>query len=324
MLSHLSPAVYDLFNKYPGYYFKGRGNAGAGRDLVYKTLNDDKIIKEISNSNEYNNSLKFMDGFTTDLSINAGLIDVSCFLNINQVCERRNIFGIPNQVIIMDTGIHFEFDLLKIFKFDFLKNNTGDAPVNYSSLINIGLNVADSMLITYNINEKKISPSSGFVFKWNRNSLGFKYEYEYRKKTNKEYISTSLAENDIDYIYLMNMEGYSKFLQKDYGHRFISTFETDVEWLYNLIASLYQLTNYPLFSLEYKMEINRYDYYQIVSPEPYDLFMMTAKLTLDLHKNIQGGISTSLAIENFRSRIDNNINREIFSYEIVGNISFIF
>ena len=324
VLSHFSPAVYNLFGRYPGYYFKGRGNAGAGRDLVYKTLNDDQIIKGISNSNEYNNSLKLMDGFTTDMAVDAGIVDVTCFWNINQVCERRNIFGIPNQVLIMDTGINFEFDLLKIFKFDFLKKNSSDGSTYYSSLINIGVNVTDSMLITYNINEKRIAPSCGIVFKWNRSSLGFKYEYDYRIKTNKEYISLDLDEDDRDYIYLMNMEGNSKFIEKDYGHKFVSTFETDVVWLYNLFSNLYQLTNTPLFSIEYRMELNRYDYYRIVSPEPYDLFMLTSKLTLDLHKNIQGGISGSLAIENFRSRVDNNINREIFSYEIVGNISFIF
>jgi hypothetical protein len=52
--------------------------------------------------------------------------------------------------------------------------------------------------------------------------------------------------------------------------------------------------------------------------------MLTSKLTLDLHQNIQGGISGSLAIENFRNRDDDNITREVFSYEIVGSISFIF
>jgi len=213
---------------------------------------------------------------------------------------------------------------LKIFKFDFLKNSSEDSSAYYSSLINIGLNVTDSMLITYNINEKKISPSGGIIFKWNRNSIGFKYEYEYRIRTNEEYISVNLAENDRDYIYLMNMEGNNKFIEKDYGHKFTSTFETDVVWLYNIFSNFYQLTNTPLFSIEYKMEINRYDYYIIISPEPYDLFMLTSKLTLDLHKNIQGGISGSLAIENFRNRDDNNITREVFSYEIVGSISFIF
>ena len=140
----------------------------------------------------------------------------------------------------------------------------------------------------------------------------------------KEYISLNLEADDRDYIYFMNMEGHNKFIEKDYGHKFITTFETDVVWLYNLFSGLYQLTNTPLFSLEYRMDINRYDYYRIVSPEPYDLFMLTSKLTLDLHKNIQGGISGSLAIENFRNRVDNDINREVFSYEIVGNISFIF
>ena len=324
VLSNFSSPVYNLFGRYPGYYFKGRGNAGSGRDLVYSTLNDDRVIKGIGSYGEYNNSLRLMDGFTTDLSIDTGIVDISCFWNINQVCERRNIFGIPNQILIMDTGINFEFDILKIFKFDFLKNGGSGGSSYYSSLINIGLNVADSMLITYNINEKKVSPSCGIVFKWNRNSLGFKYDYEYRIKTNKEYISTDLDEDDRDYIYLMNMEGNNKFIEKDYGHRFTSTFETDVVWLYNLFSGLYQFTNTPLFSIEYRMEINRYDYYKIVSPEPYDLFILTSKLTLDLHKNIQGGLSGSLAIENFRNRVDNNINREVFSYEIVGNISFIF
>jgi len=191
-------------------------------------------------------------------------------------------------------------------------------------LINLGLNIADSRLITYNINEKKIAPSSGIVFKWDRSSLSFKYEFACRKKQNEEYISTDLVEGDRDYIYLLNMEGNSSFREEDFGHKFSTVYETDVGWLYNFFSGFYKLTGLPVFSVEYKMEKNSYDYLNAVSPEPYDLQMIASGLKMDLHKNVQGGLSGKMALEKFRNRENEGISREVISYEITANVVFIF
>jgi hypothetical protein len=72
------------------------------------------------------------------------------------------------------------------------------------------------------------------------------------------------------------------------------------------------------------MEINRYDYFKTVSPEPYDLFMVSSDLNLDLHKNVQGSLSGKMALEKFRNRENNGISRQVLSYEINAGISFIF
>ncbi len=323
VLSGISPLVYNLIGNYPGIYFKGRGNAAGGREIVYGTFNDYHGIKDICSSNEYGNSLKLTDKFTTDLSVDLDSFTFSVSGSLSQVCERSNIYGIPNQVIIADSGINFEFDLMKIFNFGFFKNH-GDNLFYHSSTLSLGLNFTDNMLITSNINEKVVSPQFGFVLKWDRSSLGFKYEFNYRKKNNYDYISTDLVEGDSDYIYLENMEGNKEFKEQDYGNKFSTLYETDVLWLYNFFSNFYKLTGNPIFSIEYRMEINRYDYFVSVSPEPYDLFMLTSKLKLDLHKNIQGGFSGTMALEKYRNRDDNSVSNEVKSYDISASISFIF
>lgn len=323
VLSELSSSAYNLFSNYPGYYFKGRGNCGKGRDLISGTLNDDDGISDITTSSEYNNSLKLMDRFTSDFSIDADIFRFFTSGTLSQVCERSNVYGIPNQVLIADAGFSFEFDLMKIFNFSFFRKN-GEGLSYHSSLLELGLNYTDSMLITYNIDEKKITPKAGIVFKWDRSSLGFNYEFDYREKNNKEFIDTNLDEDDEDYIYLQNMEGNSRFSEEDFGHKFSSIYETDVGWLYSFFSNYYKLTGIPVFSLEYKMELNRYDYFRTVSPEPYDLQMIISELTLDLHKNVQGGLSGSLAQEKFRNRENNGVSREVRSYEVSASISLIF
>ena len=322
-LSDLSSPVFNLMARYPGFYFNKRGNAAAGRDLVYGTLNNDDGIRDISSTNDYNNSLKLMDRFTVDMSADMDFFRFFSSGSISQVCERSNIYGIPNQAVVADAGINFEFDLMHIFNFGFFRSN-GEGLTYHSSLINFGLNIADSRLITYNINEKKIAPTAGIIFKWDRSSLSFKYEFDYRKKQNKEYISTDLAEGDRDYIYLLNMEGNSKFREEDFGNKLSTVYETDVGWLYNFFSGFYKLTGIPVFSLEYRMEKNSYDYLKTVSPEPYDLQMITSGLKMDLHKNVQGGLSGRMALEKFRNRENNGISREVISYEITADVVFIF
>lgn len=323
VLSGLSSPVYNLIGNYPGYYFKGRGNAAKGRDIIYGTLNDNNRIKEIDASTEYANSLKLIDNFSIDFSLNAGQFNFSAMSRLSQVSERTDVYGIPNQVVTLESGFNFEFNLMKIFNFGFFRNN-GEGLEYHTSILEAGLNFADSMLITYNINEKKITPSTGIIFKWNRNSLGFKYAFDYRKRQNREYINTDLTEGDDDYIYLSNIEGNSAFREEDFGHTFSVVYKTDVGWLYYFFSSYYQLTGIPVFSIEYKQQMNRYDYFQTVSPEPYDLYMLTSDLILDLHKNVQGALTGKMAIENYRNRDTDGISKQVMSYEVSASLSFIF
>lgn len=323
ILSGLSSSVYNLFKYYPGYYFRGRGNFGKGRDMVYDIFNDDYNIKDISSTGDYNNSLKLIDKFTADFSVDLDIIKFYYTGSLNQVCERSNIYGIPNQVVSADGGVNFEFDLMRILGFGFFRKN-GEGLPYHSSLLNLGLNYTDSKLITYNIHEKKVSPSIELILKWDRSSLGFKYELDYRKRNDKDYININLNEWDSDYIYLENMEGTNEFSEKDMGHKFSSIYETDVGWIYSFFSKFYKLTGIPIFSIEYKMERDRYDYFNSVSPEPYDLYMVTSELKLDLHKNVQGGIKGKVALENFRNRENEGVSKQVRSYEISASISIIF
>ena len=120
------------------------------------------------------------------------------------------------------------------------------------------------------------------------------------------------------------MQTLNSFRERDRGYSFSSLYETDVHWIYNLLSGLYELISYPIFSLEYSLLINRYDYSDTVSPEPYDQHLITEKLTIDLHKNIQGGISARFAHERFKDRETNELVREIRSYELGFNFSLIF
>ena len=110
----------------------------------------------------------------------------------------------------------------------------------------------------------------------------------------------------------------------DNGYRFSILFETDVQWLYRMFSHLYALYAYPVFSIEYSLLLNRYDYLQSVSPEPYDQHLFSAKLNLDLHKNIQGGLTARWAEERYRTRDTGKINRGIRSYEFGFNFTLIF
>ena len=50
---------------------------------------------------------------------------------------------------------------------------------------------------------------------------------------------------------------------------------------------------------------------------------MTSRLTLDLHRNIQGGVIGRWALEKFRNRETNGVYREIISYELGLNFTLL-
>ena len=122
----------------------------------------------------------------------------------------------------------------------------------------------------------------------------------------------------------MNMPARVKFKEMDVGYNLSLLYETDVKWLYRLFSRLYTLYAFPIFSLEYQMVLNRFDYTVSLSPEPYDMHLITSRLTLDLHKNIQGEMHARFAVEDYRHRETLNVTREIFSYEIGMNFSLLF
>jgi len=72
------------------------------------------------------------------------------------------------------------------------------------------------------------------------------------------------------------------------------------------------------------VQMKTYNYAETTSPEAYDLFMLTNKLTLDLHKHVQGSISSVIALENFRDVGSNAIRSQVFSYSITFQLALLF
>jgi hypothetical protein len=103
-------------------------------------------------------------------------------------------------------------------------------------------------------------------------------------------------------------------------------------WIYKFFALFYRLTAMPIFNIEYSLKINRYDYLLTTSPQPLDVHLIKSKLTLDLHKNIQGGLFVSFVVEQYRNRKNlnyyevkaNDLQKEIFSYELGANFTLLF
>jgi len=320
-MSEVSGNAFNLFGNYPGKFFTGRGNFSGGRDLVFYTMN--KGLETSSALVDYNNSLKLVDDISLDFAMDSGLFDLSVKGGLNQISERSNIYGIPNQVVTFSSGVTLKFDLMNLFSFGFFRANRGGIPFHASSL-DLGFAFSDRMFITSNIDEKTYSPETGVVFRRDRSSLSLSAAVDIRIKKDREFIDYSTYPGMKDYIYISNMTEKSSFDEKDYGYRFSTIYETDVKWIYDYFSMLYKLTALPVFTFEYITAFNRYDYFNSVSPEPYDLYMIKSSLTIDLHKNIRGGLGGALSLERFRNRDDQGISRDVLSYEISGNITILF
>jgi hypothetical protein len=249
------------------------------------------------------------------LNLNGGL---------NQVSERQIVSGIPQQVVTLNTGADVNFDLMRFFSFWFFRPNRIGQPY-HSSNLTVGYDFRRNMIITSNIEEDAHSPRLGLTFKWDRSSLGTRAGLDYRHRSRKEYIPFDDEERDPgDDIYIANMQRLPPFKEVDRGYTFAVLYETDVQWIHQFFSSYYKLVAFPIFSLEYSLLLNRYDYSRTVSPEPYDQHLVSGKLVLDLHKNVQGGLIARWALERFRSRATNGVSREIMSYEIGVHFTLIF
>ncbi len=317
-LSTIAGAALNIFQYWPGYFFTGRNNSAAGRDYITGTINNHTSGTQYTG---YNNNLRLIDNFSFNFTLDFDKIAVVSSLSLNQVAERLNIFGISQQVITFRYGINFTFDFMKLFTSgEFFRPNQVGKP--YHGLVfDIGYAISDNMLITTNIEELVHSPLIGFSIKWGRANVGIKTGVDYKERYFKEFI---VDDGGPDSIYAKNIPGNSVFKNTDMGFKLSFIFETDVNWLYNFFASFYKLTASPIFTFEYIMGINRYDYSMSVSPQPYDSYLFNMKLTLDLHKNIQGGIQSRFALEQYRSWLTTGISREVFSYEIALNFTLLF
>jgi hypothetical protein len=213
---------------------------------------------------------------------------------------------------------------MKIFQFGFFRPNREGIPF-HTAFLTIGYSFKRNMFVTSNYDESVYTPNLGVSFKRDRMGLTCKFGVDLKEKLTNPYISMNLLKRSFkDQKYIDNMSQYVFFRDKDTGYTLSVLFETDVMWLYNFFLLLYRLNAFPVFALEYSMKMNRYDYVSLTRPEPYDQYLISTRLTLDLHKNVQGGLNARVALEQYRNRYTLNVSREIFSFEVGANFTLRF
>lgn len=320
----ISGGGLNLVRYNPVHFLTGRGNYSNGRDYVHGSLNEGLSFSNGISVPNYTNSLRLIDTMSLSSAMSFGAIDSSLTMGLNHLCERQAVLGVPQQVVTLTTNAGLSMDLMQIVHFGFFRANGGGLP-HHAANISAGYGFSRNMIITANIQENVHSPNLGITFKRDRASLGFKGSVDFRLRSDKEYIPLDQEERSReDDIYVANMSSRAAFKENDRGYRFTAFFETDVIWLHALFSQLYELASRPIFSLEYSLLLNRYDYSVTVAPEPYDQHLVSGRLTLDLHRNVQGGLIGRWALEKFRNRETNGVYREIMSYELGLNFTLLF
>ena len=314
----------NLFSKPPGYYFFGRNSFSNTRDFSNNSLNENYKFSDGTTVPDYTNNILIRN----NAGINSNLVfhkfNVNASAEIISSSERINIQSTPTQVVSNNYAINFEFNLMKYFNFSFFRPNNSNLPF-HSSFLTIGHTFSQNKIITSNILENTHSPFVGLLFKWSHSSLNINNSLTFIKKNNHIYIPLIESERDRkDDIYFNNLTETNSFSETDKSYEFNILYKTDVKWIYNIFTDFYKLTANPMFTLGYNMKLNRYNYTETVSPEPYDLYMIFSDLSLNLHKHVKGGIESKLVLEKFRNRSDNIINKEIFSFEVGFNFSLLF
>ncbi len=328
----LADAGYNLFQYYPFCFYIGRNNYAGGRDYVYSMLNAPIQYKNGTTVSDYNCNLRLLDNFSVTWSVDLEKFTITSNSGLHQICERLDVKGIPNQVINANFEINVNLDLMKFLHFWFFRPNREGLPY-HAAFLTMGYKFDTNMIITQNIEEQVHTPNVGLGFKRDRASLTFQFGVNLKYKYTRSYIPWNpLMVSPKDYIYHQNMPYNLFFNDTDTGYAFSVLFETDVMWIYKFFSLFYRLTAMPIFNIEYSLKINRYDYLLTTSPQPLDVHLIKSKLTLDLHKNIQGGLFVSFVVEQYRNRKNlnyyemkaNDLQKEIFSYELGANFTLLF
>ena len=331
-VSRLANAGFNIFQYYPFCFFFGRNNYARGRDYVYTTMNAPIIYKNGTTVSEYTNNLRLLDNFSVTWSLDLDKVTVTSNSGLHQICERQDLMGVPNQTVNANFDISANVDLMKVLHFWFFRPNR-EGIAYHAAFLTMGYKFDTNMMITQNIEEQVHTPTVGLSFKRDRASLTLEFGVGLKNKKTKTYIPWNpLRLSARDYIYYRNMSFNVFYRDTDTGYSFTVLFETDVKWIFNFFSLFYRLAAMPIFNLEYSLKMNRYDYLLTTSPQPLDVHMIKSKLTLDLHKNIQGGLNARIVLEQYRNRKNLNyynvkasdLKREIFSYEIGANFTLLF
>ena len=220
--------------------------------------------------------------------------------NLSQVSERKAVEGVPQQVVTLSANTNINFDLMRIFSFGFFRPNVPGIPYHAATFF-IGYDYGRNMLITYNIEENVHTPKAGVTFKRERSSLGLRAGIDYRHRTREEYIAYEDSERSSrDDVYFANMAISPPFKEVDIGYNFSALYETDVTWLYNAFSSMYKLVAFPIFSIEYSLLLNRYDYSAVHRSHTISIRYGQADARSSQERS--GGLTARWALERYRNR----------------------
>ncbi|MBN1534030.1 MAG: hypothetical protein JXA20_15275 [Spirochaetes bacterium] len=323
-LASMSDAGLNLFRYYPFYFFFGRGNFANGRDYVYRHLNMQIVYRDGTVVGDYDNLMRLIDNFSFNTTMDFDVFTLDSHVIVNQTVERKNVLGLPAQVVTESANLNLAIDLMKLFSFSFFRPNRPGLPYHSSTLV-IGYEFNNNMIITSNIEEYVHTPSFELNFRRNRMALSLRFGMGIRRKHTKPFILLySLNRSYRDTVFAENISYTQYYREDDNTYSFTALFETDIAWLYNLLSPYYELVAFPIFTIEYTMAMNRYNYLATTSPEPYDLHLFKTKLAMDLHRNLKGSFNLRMALEQYRNRYTGGISREIFSFDVGMSFSLIF
>ncbi|MCL2026655.1 MAG: hypothetical protein FWG92_07620, partial [Leptospirales bacterium] len=321
-LYSIMPAGLNLFHYYPGYMFTGRNSAARGRDYIYDTSNE-TINSDTLNFPHYDNTLRIIENYSLNAFFDFKIVTMNTGGALNQVCARTNTYGIPQQIVTRSFNSALTFDLMEMFDFWFFRPNAAGL-AHHSSSLEAGYAINNHSMITSNRMENEHNYLLALTFKWDRTYFRVSGGMDIRREKWYEFIPENDSRSYRDDIYYNNMLISRGFMELDTGYNFSFIYETDVKWLYNAFLSFYQLTGEPIFKSELVIQMKSYDYAETTSPEPYDLYMFTNTLTLDLHKYVQGSLSGVIDFENFRDIGSNGIRSQVFSYAVTFQLALIF
>lgn len=323
-IGSIADAGLNIYRYYPFYFFAGRKNAANARDYVYNRINAPIWYSTGQLATNYNNQLRLLESMSVNWSMDFKKLTAQMSTGVNQNCERLNLSGVPSQIITANVSVNTDVDLMKVFSFGFFRPNKKELPY-HGAFFTAGYKFEISNIMTANVQEYTHSPELGLNFKRDRMVIGAKFGFNFRKKHKQVFISYNPFNRSArDTVFAENIQQIQYLREKDTGYNVSTVFETDIRWLHKLFSYLYRLYAYPVFSLEYTMNLNRYNYLITVAPQPYDLHLLSAKLMLDLHKNLRGGLTSKLAIEEYRNKINDRKQKEVLSYELGMNFSLLF
>lgn len=318
----IQESAYNMASYPPWYFFLGRSNFANGRDQVYETMNDSLTI-DGQQVEDYTNALLIKDEYTLSSFANFVPLSLSFNASLSQLSQRAEVEEVSSQLVQYSAGTDIFFDLMEIFSFGFFRHNSPSRSRHFAQ-ISTGYTFSRNMIITSNIQEDNHIPSLGTTFGINRKAITLKGSIDFIHRTDHEYIILDEDERpSADDKYYDNLS-LEDFKEDDRSYSFYAEYQTDIPFIYNFFGRFYRLIDYPMFLISYELLLNRYDYENSVSPEPYDMHLVTNSINIDVHKNLQGNIDLEWAFERFRSRDTGDIYSEVLTIELNFGLTLIF